>query len=264
MHEIFIVIGICIALMILERLIPDQTLPPVRTWWSRIIFLNSVQLGVVILGGKTWELALQRYSLFRLSDEVTPFQGGVIAYVLIVFVFYWWHRWRHEVRTFWLLFHQVHHSPVRIETITSFYKHPFEIFANSIIISGIIYTTMGLTIESAAPSFRGVEGFASSFEIEIDGRRTSITPRIYQLLAGPYNRRNVYGAAIAGGPMLTGPRERRMIDAILSYGLCGNGPLLREFGLRPARSSISVRITSHSNPPPGPWNLPIDCSGAPP
>ena len=27
----------------------------------------------------------------------------------------------------WLAFHQVHHSPSRIETITSFYKHPTEI-----------------------------------------------------------------------------------------------------------------------------------------
>ncbi|MFT6400165.1 MAG: sterol desaturase/sphingolipid hydroxylase (fatty acid hydroxylase superfamily) [Bradymonadia bacterium] len=50
----------------------------------------------------------------------------------------------------WLLLHQVHHSPRRIEAITSFFKHPLEIMVNSIIISGIVYGLFGLSIESRA------------------------------------------------------------------------------------------------------------------
>jgi len=150
MVEIYLIVGICGILMVLERIVPDQKLPPVKTWWIRIIFLNATQLGVVILGGNTWELLLKRISIFDLGESIDPFLGGVISYVLIVFVFYWWHRWRHDVHILWIGFHQIHHSPVRIETITSFYKHPFEIFVNSIIISGITFTTLGLTLESAA------------------------------------------------------------------------------------------------------------------
>ena len=46
------------------------------------------------------------------------------------FVFYWWHRVRH-LPGFWVVFHQVHHSPARIEALTAFYKHPVEILTDS-------------------------------------------------------------------------------------------------------------------------------------
>jgi len=49
---------------------------------------------------------------------------------------------------------------------------------------------------------RGLETFASAFafEITVPGQETKIvpiTPELYERLAGPYNRRNVYGAALA-------------------------------------------------------------------
>jgi hypothetical protein len=45
-----------------------------------------------------------------------------MAYFVATFVFYWWHRWRHESAVLWRGFHQIHHSPQRLEVITSFYK----------------------------------------------------------------------------------------------------------------------------------------------
>src|SRR5688572_11455961 len=53
----------------------------------------------------------------------------------------------------------------------------------------------------------GLEPFASTFHLEgttSGGERIRIplTPELYQRLQGPYNRRNVYGAAIAFGPRL--------------------------------------------------------------
>ena len=47
-------------------------------------------------------------------------------------------------------FHQVHHSPQRIEIITSFYKHPFEILANSVLSSAILYLLVGVGPEAGA------------------------------------------------------------------------------------------------------------------
>jgi len=70
--------------------------------------------------------------------------GALVGYLAITFVYYWWHRWRHEVSFLWHWFHQVHHSPQRIEIITSFYKHPFELFANSILSSAILYLLVGV------------------------------------------------------------------------------------------------------------------------
>jgi sterol desaturase/sphingolipid hydroxylase (fatty acid hydroxylase superfamily) len=149
MWPVTILIIIAIFLMTLERIIPDQRLPHVPGWWVRVILINLIQLGLVILGGITWDQWLQHGSLFDLSSLPEPV-GAVIAYLLITLIFYWWHRWRHDLNFLWLLTHQFHHSPQRIETITSFYKHPLEILCNSVIIGAITYTGLGLTPEGGA------------------------------------------------------------------------------------------------------------------
>ncbi len=115
-----------------------------------MLLVNGVQLGVVLLAGLTWERWLSSASIFHLAAHVPPTVGGLIAYFIATFVFYWWHRWRHEHRLLWLGFHQIHHSPQRLEVITSFYKHPGEMILNSIIGSLLVYTLLGLTLESGA------------------------------------------------------------------------------------------------------------------
>lgn len=136
--------------MVLERIIPDQKLPIVKNWWWRVLFLNSVQLGIVILGALTWEQFFQSRSLFKLSTHLIPYQAGLVCYLIVVVVFYWWHRLRHQSYLLWNTCHQIHHSPARIETITSFYKHPFEIFCNSLIISVISFSILGLSVKAAS------------------------------------------------------------------------------------------------------------------
>jgi len=89
-------------------------------------------------------------SLFHSDELWSPAIGGLIAYLILTFVFYWWHRWRHTVNFLWLALHQVHHSPKRIETITSFYKHPLEIVLNSLLIGSVNFLILGLSLEGAA------------------------------------------------------------------------------------------------------------------
>jgi sterol desaturase/sphingolipid hydroxylase (fatty acid hydroxylase superfamily) len=144
------IIAIGVACMILERMVPGWRLPRVRTWPSRVIAINVAQLGVVLLAGATWEKWLSSWSVFHLSRDLSPLAGGLIGYFIATFVFYWWHRWRHEIDTLWRLFHQIHHSPQRIELITSFYKHPGEMVMNSLIGSLLVYTLLGLSLEGGA------------------------------------------------------------------------------------------------------------------
>ena len=148
MYLALIIVSICF--MCLERLIPDQTLPHSPNWWIRAIGFNLCQLGIVLLGGILWDSYLQRVHLLSIpsliSNEV--FQG-LFGYVISTFVYYWWHRIRHQSDLLWLGLHQLHHSPIRIETITSFYKHPVELVANSILSGLISYTLLGLNITAA-------------------------------------------------------------------------------------------------------------------
>jgi len=144
------IIAVFAFCFVLERAIPGWSLPRVRTWPLRVLLVNGVQLGVIMLAGITWERWLSSVSVFKLSEHVSPSAGGLIAYFIATFVFYWWHRWRHEYSFLWRAFHQIHHSPQRLEVITSFYKHPGEMVANSIIGSLLVYTFLGLSLEAGA------------------------------------------------------------------------------------------------------------------
>jgi len=64
-----LIIGIGVFFMILERIIPDQKLPRVKGWWTRVIIINALQLGIVVIGGYTWDIWLKKISLFSLSDN---------------------------------------------------------------------------------------------------------------------------------------------------------------------------------------------------
>ena len=86
---------------------------------------------------------------------------------------------------------------------------------------------------------RGFETFAARFYIErIDGNkleRFELDRQRYERLAGPYNRRNVYGAAFSYGPLLASdPRLAPMHASVLRYALCEPGSARRELGLQPA------------------------------
>ena len=151
-----IVVGLG-ALMILERLFPDRPLVDVPGWWKRVLLINVYQLVVVVVGTYTWETWLPDAHLFQLRHFVSPLLGGIIAYLIHTWIFYWFHRARHNVYFLWLWFHQFHHSAQRIETITSFYKAPQEILVDSIIMTILLYPLLGLSRDSSV----WLSGFAA-------------------------------------------------------------------------------------------------------
>jgi sterol desaturase/sphingolipid hydroxylase (fatty acid hydroxylase superfamily) len=147
---LFVVIAIGLAFIILERIIPDQKLPHVKGWWTRVIIINCAQLGIIFLGAYTWDKWFLEISVFELGSKIPAVLGGLISYLIITFVFYWWHRLRHDINALWVTFHQLHHSAQRIEAVTSFYKHPLEIIADSLLIAAVNHTFLGIGMEGAA------------------------------------------------------------------------------------------------------------------
>jgi len=99
---------------------------------------------VVFLTGVSWDRWFPQIHLLDLSELATAAEA-LIGYVFITFVYYWWHRGRHQISFLWRWFHQVHHSPQRIEVITSFYKHPFELVANGALSSFLLYGVLGVS-----------------------------------------------------------------------------------------------------------------------
>src|SRR5262249_53527274 len=123
------------------------------------------------------------------------------------------------------------------------------IFACSAMVGDIFHSLgmKGVGVASTIAPFpkvfcdnQGLEGFASEFAIEAQGAggvtNIVLTPEIYSGLKGPYNRRNVYGAALAFGPKL--PPE--LWRSVFAYGMGPSGPLRRELGLRADATNVVV------------------------
>lgn len=143
-----IVLGVGVVMIVCERMRPGRHWPQVTGWWTRALMLNAVQGAMVFVAGVAWDGWMVRHRPWS-ADGLGVAGGAMVGYLAITFIFYWWHRWRHEFSFLWRWFHQVHHSPQRIEIITSFYKHPFEIVINSVLSSAIVYLLVGLSPAAA-------------------------------------------------------------------------------------------------------------------
>ena len=126
------------ACLLVERFRPGWKQPNRSQWEYRVLFLAAFELCVVLLIGAVVKDWWQLPSVFDWSTY-PPVAGGLMAYLAASFVFYWWHRARHECAFLWRIFHQLHHSPGRLETLTAFYKHPLEAATNSLLSATLVY-----------------------------------------------------------------------------------------------------------------------------
>jgi sterol desaturase/sphingolipid hydroxylase (fatty acid hydroxylase superfamily) len=144
-----IVLSAAAVMMGVELLRPGRRWPEPAGWWARAALLNGLQAGMVFLGGRLWEPWLRESRLWS-ADGLGVAGGALAGYLAVTFVYYWWHRWRHESAFLWRWLHQLHHSAQRIEVVTSFYKHPLEIASNGVLSSAILYLLVGVGPEAAS------------------------------------------------------------------------------------------------------------------
>ncbi|MEQ9502607.1 MAG: hypothetical protein RIT81_37395 [Deltaproteobacteria bacterium] len=122
-------------------------------------------------------------------------------------------------------------------------------------IKGLAAATAASPAPKVFSSVQGLETYSTSFVLEWSdpvGKRRSlpITRAIYARVEGPYNRRNVYGAVLAFGPVLvTNDAARPMYESVLRYAACGERPLLAELGLDV--DAVRDPVVIHVVPPEG-------------
>jgi sterol desaturase/sphingolipid hydroxylase (fatty acid hydroxylase superfamily) len=150
MVPVAIILAATTAFFVLERVFPGRELPEAPGWFARAALMNTFQVGIVVLAGLSWEKWMQRWSLFDISSALAPILQGFLGWFIGTFVFYWWHRARHDFDFLWRVFHQVHHSPSRIEILTAFYKHPVEIAADAMISSALLFVLLGASPQAGA------------------------------------------------------------------------------------------------------------------
>ena len=143
------VLAVALVMMVIEATRPGRSFPKVANWYVRAFALNGFQAVSLLTVGRAADGFFQAHRPWSL-DGLGPVGGALVGYLIHSFVYYWWHRWRHTSQFWWNVCHQLHHSPRRIEIITSFYKHPVEITLNSILSSVITFALLGVTVQAAA------------------------------------------------------------------------------------------------------------------
>ena len=103
----------------------------------------------------------------------------------------------------------------------------------------VFSSVKGLETYSTHVSLRWVDRDGLAQEILLD-------QETYAKLEGPYNRRNVYGAALAYGPVLAqDDRLRPLLREVLAFALTGEAPLLVELGVDPETVSYPMTLNFH-------------------
>jgi len=123
------------------------------------------------------------------------------------------------------------------------------------------------TAASPAPkvfsSVNGLETFSTRFFVEwrdVSGQSHSVevTPERATGMRGPYNRRNVYGAVLAYGPVMqSDSRLRPMFDSVSSHAFCQSAPLLGELGINAKGMAENPTLRLVPRPGSRAGNLPL-------
>ena len=116
-------------------------------------------------------------------------------------------------------------------------------------LKGIAAATCASPAPKVFSAVRGFETYSTRFFLEWSNSTgaTSSVPITQAMTAhfeGPYNRRNVYGAALAYGPVL--PAELR--DPVMAFALCRPGQLLSELKVAAPDRTSPFRVRFEPRP----------------
>ncbi len=136
--------------LLVERLWPARDFPPRKGWqWIGIAFLvviSTISVVVPLLIPEAWLAAHRLIDGTRLGVV----GGTIVGYVLMEGVVYAWHRTAHNVDFLWRGFHQVHHSPQRVDIAGSVLFHPLEMIVYVLLQLFVTVIVLGLDPLAAA------------------------------------------------------------------------------------------------------------------
>lgn len=143
MNTVLVVLGCGLGMLVWELRRPGRRFAGVPGWLPRAVLLNIAQGVVAFVASATWDRWMPGLALWHAGGQ-SVIADALVGYVALTFIYYWWHRARHEVPLLWRWFHQIHHSATRVELLSSFYKHPVEMAANGLLSSLVLFVLLGL------------------------------------------------------------------------------------------------------------------------
>ncbi|MBR0718178.1 sterol desaturase family protein [Bradyrhizobium liaoningense] len=134
----------------IESLVPARQFPAIPYWRLKGFGFLTVQGLIATLTPlvipEPW---LERHRLIDLTG-LGVIWGAALGYVVLSLVNYVWHRSAHTFPVMWRLFHQIHHSPQRMDMSGAALFHPFETIAFFSIATVLTTLVLGLDPVAAA------------------------------------------------------------------------------------------------------------------
>ncbi|OBU86750.1 sterol desaturase family protein [Chromobacterium subtsugae] len=121
-----------------------------RRWLALASILGAATAAVTLAVGFLFAGLIREVSLIPAARGWPDIAVGAASFLLTSFVFYWWHRATHASDWLWRVFHQLHHSPKRVEALTALYAHPLDSAAAVLISAFSSYLVLGATPAAAA------------------------------------------------------------------------------------------------------------------
>lgn len=141
-----------------EALAPARRFPPARGW--RWLGMGFLLLSGLIMSVTPLLLPQDWLTRHRLMDgsSLGVAGGAVVGYLVLSFMSFVWHRSVHAFDPLWRGFHQIHHSPQRVDMSGAALFHPLESIVFALI--GVAATTLVLGLDPLAAA---VTGYIASF-----------------------------------------------------------------------------------------------------
>jgi len=137
----------------IEALFPARQFPPIPYWRLKgFCFLTVQGLLATLTPLVIPEHWLAAHRLINL-EGLGVVGGAVLGYAVVSLASYAWHRSAHTFSPMWRLFHQIHHSPQRVDMSGAALFHPLETVAFLLI--GAVVTTLVLGLDPVAAALTG-------------------------------------------------------------------------------------------------------------
>jgi len=146
----FVILIVFVVVFTFEVIAPASGNDCDKRWQIYAGAISAVQMAVTLAAGYLFNDWFAAHAVFQLNPGIPVFAAALLVFLVVSFIAYWWHRATHRFDLLWRVFHQLHHSPARIEALTAFYVHPFDGLAANILNVGVAFWLLGVGVDVAA------------------------------------------------------------------------------------------------------------------
>lgn len=144
----YIALGLFAGFAVLELALAGREFPPVMHWRLQGAAFTLLYFAVATYAPLFWDGWLGEHRLF--AADTLPLWAQILGgFLVLELAIYAWHRTMHNVNFLWRWFHQMHHSPERVDIWGALYFHPFDSLGWAFLGSLALVLGFGVSAEAA-------------------------------------------------------------------------------------------------------------------